>query len=99
MEAEPQEHAAHRQQAQDRPSPHHIEAHIGHVPHEVELDSSEQCPPTGRHEEGLPPAPSGANCKHDPHQSRGLGGNHILTLDQAAGVLPRPDVPEDDIAL
>jgi hypothetical protein len=28
-----------------------------------------------------------------------LGGDHILTLDEAAGVLPRPDVPEDDVAL
>ena len=28
-----------------------------------------------------------------------LGGNRILTLDEAAGVLPRPDVPEDDVAL
>src|ERR1035438_6238715 len=26
------------------------------------------------------------------------GGNHILTLDEAAGVLPRPDVSEDDVA-
>ncbi len=25
------------------------------------------------------------------------GGNHILTLDEAAGVLPRPDVYEDDV--
>ena len=28
-----------------------------------------------------------------------LGGNDILALDEAAGILPRPDVPEDDVAL
>jgi hypothetical protein len=30
---------------------------------------------------------------------RGSDRNDILTLDEAAGVLPRPDVPEDDLAL
>jgi hypothetical protein len=30
---------------------------------------------------------------------RGLDGNDILTLDKAAGVLPRRDVPEPDVAL
>jgi hypothetical protein len=28
---------------------------------------------------------------------RSLGGNHILTLDEAGGVLPRLDVPEEDV--
>ena len=28
---------------------------------------------------------------------RSLGGNHVLTLDEAAGVLPRLDVPEEDV--
>ena len=27
-----------------------------------------------------------------------LGGNHVFTLDEAAGVLPRFDVLQDDIA-
>ena len=26
------------------------------------------------------------------------GGNHVFTLDEAAGVLPRPDVLKDDVA-
>src|SRR2546426_10066190 len=30
---------------------------------------------------------------------RMLSGNDILALDEAAGVLPRLDVPEDDVAL
>ena len=32
-----------------------------------------------------------------PVYKRLLGGNHIFTLDEAAGVLPRPDVAEDDV--
>ena len=35
----------------------------------------------------------------EPIPSGVQGGNHILTLDEAPGVLPRSDVPEGDIAL
>src|SRR5439155_7890064 len=44
-------------------------------------------------------------CETTPHPppavgcSGWLGGNDILTLDEAAGILPRSDVPEDDVAL
>src|SRR6185503_9367956 len=57
------------------------------------LNSTFGCPPSAdsTRAELAPVAP--VSCK------RGLGGNHILTLDKAAGVLPRRDVPENDVAL